>query len=122
MEPGLIQSTDDFITVLADNPRVIAYKKANDAFFNDPELADLRTRYNEELNSARKKQYDGTLTQEEIDIVRTLQARVSHHPLTQQFTKSRTELLELLSGCNTEISALLGLNYAQVSAAPAKCG
>ncbi len=122
MQPHLRQSADYCIAVLGRNPKVIAYKKANDAFFNDPELATLRKHFNDELVSARKKQYDGTLSQEELDRVRTLQAEISTHPLTRQFTKTRAEVLELLSECNNEISGLLGFNYAQVAAPPARCG
>jgi len=122
MEVRLQQAADRFISTLANNPKVNSFRNANDAFFNDAELAALRKRYNELLIIARKKQYDGTLTQEELNTIRELQAHVSNHPITQRFVQARTEVLDVLTECNTEISTLFGFNYAQVAAPPAKCG
>lgn len=123
MRLALEQSADHFVSVLKNNPFGRAYLDANSVFFNDTELAPLRKLYNDELNSARKKQYEGALlTQKELNSVCISQAKVIHHPITQQFTKARAEVLELLSERNIEISTLLGFNYAKLSAAPAKCG
>lgn len=122
MEVQLQQAVDQFCTELGNHPRVIDFKRAKDDFFNDAELKALRTRYNELLLAARKKQYDGTLTQEEIDSVRSLQAQVSKHPITQRYVETREEVLSVLNDCNREISELLGFNYAQVAAPPVNCG
>jgi cell fate (sporulation/competence/biofilm development) regulator YlbF (YheA/YmcA/DUF963 family) len=122
MEVRLQQAADRFISTLGNNPKVSTFRNANDDFFNDSELAALRKRYNENLIIARKKQYDGTLTQEELNTIRTLQAQVSNHPITQRFMQARAEVLDVLTECNNEISTLLGFNYAQVAAPPANCG
>lgn len=122
MELQLQQGADRFIAFLKNDPTVNAFTNANHAFFNDPELADLRKRYNELLMVARKKQYDGTLTQEEIDTIRTLQTKVGEHPITERFIRSRNEVIQVLNECNNEMSSLLGFNYAQVAAPPATCG
>jgi len=122
MEVRLQQAADRFISTLGNNPKVSSFRNANDAFFNDAELAALRKRYNELLIIARKKQYDGTLTQEELNTIRALQAQVSNHLITQRFVQARTEVLDVLTECNNEISTLLGFNYAQVAAPPANCG
>ncbi|HCX97200.1 hypothetical protein SPIROBIBN47_210038 [uncultured spirochete] len=122
MEARLQQAADRFISTLGNNPKVSTFRNANDDFFNDSELAALRKRYNENLIIARKKQYDGTLTQEELNTIRTLQAQVSNHPITQRFVQARAEVLDVLTECNSAISELLGFNYAQAAAPPANCG
>jgi cell fate (sporulation/competence/biofilm development) regulator YlbF (YheA/YmcA/DUF963 family) len=122
MEARLQQAADRFLSILGSNPKVSFYREANDDFFNDSELAALRKRYNENLIIARKKQYDGTLTQEELDTIRALQAQVSNHPITQRFVQARAGVLDVLNECNSVISELLGFNYAQMAAPPANCG
>lgn len=122
MEVRLQQAADRFVSILRSNPKVSVYREANDDFLNDPELAALRKRYNENLIIARKKQYDGTLTQEELDTIRALQAQVSNHPITRRFVQARADVLDVLTECNSAISELLGFNYAQVAAPPVNCG
>ncbi|MGB9686738.1 MAG: YlbF family regulator [Rectinema subterraneum] len=122
MEVRLQHAADRFVSILGRNPKVSAYREANDDFFSDPELAALRKRYNDNLIIARKKQYDGTLTQEELNTIRALQTQVSNHPITQRFVQARAEILDVLNECNSAISELLGFNYAQVAAPPANCG
>lgn len=122
MEVQLQQAVDYFCSILGNDPHFSNFKGTKDDFFNDAELKALRIRYNELLLVARKKQYDGTLTQEELDSVRSLQAQVSNHPITQRYVETREEVLNVLNDCNKEISELLGFNYAQVAAPPANCG
>jgi len=115
------ESADEFVRVLAESPVVSAFQDAKASLEGDEELSALRNQHARMSEQFRSKQFDGTLSQEEISKLRTLYTRVSTHPANVRFAAAREEVLELLGSCNETMSSLLGFDFAANAAPAAAC-
>ena len=66
------ESADEFVRVLAESAVVSAFQDAKASLEGDKELSALRNQHARMSRQFRSKQFDGTLTQEEISELRTL--------------------------------------------------
>ncbi len=67
---------DNFIRSLQALPEVIDYLDALSTYENDNEINDLMNKYYSLSNQFQKKQYDGTLTQEDINELREIASKI----------------------------------------------
>jgi len=121
MEEKLRESALAFVNVLEQNDLVRSFLSAQDAFEKDQEVAELRSRYTEKLQTLQSKQLDGTLTQADVSALRSIQDLLNTHATTVSFIEARASLLETLTGCNAAISDLLGFDFAATAAPAAAC-
>ncbi|AFG36374.1 YlbF family regulator [Spirochaeta africana] len=105
-------------------PESQRYIEAQSEYSGDPELIDLRNRYTDLIQDFQRKQTDGSYTQQDIDAVREVQMQVNGHRITQAVIGAQTELQDLLQACNQKMTAVLGMNFAQIarSASASSCG
>lgn len=115
------ESADEFVRVLAASPVVSAFQEATASLEGDEELTALRNQHVKMTEQFRSKQFDGSLTQEDISNLRAMFERVSKHPLNVQFAAARNEALRLLGSCNEAMSSLLGFDFAANAAPAAAC-
>jgi len=96
--------------------------KARTAFQDDPELREIRKRFNERSADLQPKQSAGTLTQEEINDLRALQSSLNAHPVTARYIHARQGMTAALQECNRALSQELGFDFASAAAPPSCCG
>lgn len=111
---------DNFIRSLQALPEVIEYLDALFAYENDKEINDLMNKYYSLSNQFQKKQYDGTLTQEDINELREIASKIQNNPLNAKLVEKQNSLKSILQECNEAISNEISMDFAKL-AAPSSC-
>ncbi len=99
-----------------------AVKKARQAFESNSELYALRLEYTRLVHELRTKQSEGTLVEEDVAELRTLEHTVNDHEVTKELSEAQIRMVEVLQRCNTVISERLGFDYASSAATQRSCG
>jgi cell fate (sporulation/competence/biofilm development) regulator YlbF (YheA/YmcA/DUF963 family) len=97
------------------------FLEAQHVFENDANLSRSRAVFNEAAQSFQKKQSAGTISEQDINRMRTLQSNVNLHPHTVELLRSQQEIAELLQQCNQQISEVLGLDFSAIAVPPGCC-
>lgn len=111
---------DNFIRSLQAMPEVIDYLDALSAYENDNEINSLTERYYTLSSEFQKKQYDGTLTQEEISELREIVSKIQSNPLNINLAEKQNAIKSILQECNVNISNEISMDFAKL-AAPSSC-
>lgn len=111
---------DNFIRSLQSIPEVIEYITALDSYENDEEIKILTDKYYSLSAEFQKKQYDGTLTQEEINELRTIGKKIQNNPLNLNLAEKQNNIKSILQECNVNISNEISMDFAKL-AAPSSC-
>jgi cell fate (sporulation/competence/biofilm development) regulator YlbF (YheA/YmcA/DUF963 family) len=69
----------------------------------------------------RKHQGDGTITQFDVDRLRSLQRQVQVNSTLMSYASAQQTALAYLPEVNVEISQLLGLDFASLAGPPGCC-
>ncbi len=112
---------DQFVNRLFAVPEVIEYNEALDKYENNEEIKSLTKKYNSLAAGFQKKQYDGSLTQEEITEMRSLVNSIRSNPLENEIQDKQAQLVSILQECNDEISSILTMDFAKVAAPSSSC-
>ncbi|HMN48862.1 MAG TPA: YlbF family regulator [Ignavibacteriaceae bacterium] len=111
---------DNFIRSLQSIPEVIEYITALESYENDEEIKNLTDKYYSLSAEFQKKQYDGTLTQEEINELRTIGKKIQNNPLNLNLAEKQNNIKSILQECNVNISNEISMDFAKL-AAPSSC-
>ncbi len=111
---------DNFIRSLQAMPEVIDYLDALSAYENDNEINSLTEMYYTLSSEFQKKQYDGTLTQEEISELREIVSKIQSNPLNINLAEKQSAIKSILQECNVNISNEISMDFAKL-AAPSSC-
>lgn len=123
MELQLQTVTDTFIEALEADESIQAFQQAQRVFAENRELQGFRERYGTLAEALQRKQMDGTLTQDDIVELRTIQNQVNNHPVTQEYLRTQESATAILGACNQTISETLGFDFSSTAApATACCG
>lgn len=117
----LQNAADAFVTALETDESISAFREAKRRFDRNEELKELRTTYFERLPELQRKQADGTLTQEDINALRSLQEKVNGHPVTVEMLRTQEQATRVLQESNSTISEILGFDFSATTASPAGC-
>lgn len=117
----LQNAADAFVTALETDESISAFREAKRRFDRNEELKALRTTYSERLPELQRKQADGTLTQEDINALRSLQEKVNGHPVTVEMLRTQEQATKVLHKSNSTISEILGFDFSATAASPAGC-
>ena len=117
----LENAADAFVTALETDESISAFREAKRRFDQNEELKALRTTYSERLPELQRKQADGTLTQEDINALRSLQEKVNGHPVTVEMLRTQERATKVLQESNSAISEILGFDFSATAASPAGC-
>jgi|GEM_PF-1089513 cell fate (sporulation/competence/biofilm development) regulator YlbF (YheA/YmcA/DUF963 family) len=112
---------DQFVNRLFAVPEVIEYNEALDKYENNEEIKSLMGRYNSLAVGFQQKQYNGTLTQEEITEMRELVNSIRSHQLENEIQNKQALLVGILQECNDEISSVLNMDFAKIAAPSSGC-
>lgn len=111
---------DNFIRSLQAMPQVMDYLDALSAYENDSEINNLTEKYYTLSGEFQKKQYDGTLTQEEISELREITSKIQTNPLNINLAEKQNNIKSILQECNEAISNEISMDFAKL-AAPSSC-
>jgi len=118
----LHDAADNFVAAVQGSEEIDTFVKARTAFQDDPELREIRKRFNERSADLQPKQSAGTLTQEEINDLRALRSSLNAHPVTARYIHARQGMVTALQECNRALSQELGFDFASAAAPPSCCG
>lgn len=121
MDNQTIFVADNFIRALQAMPEVIDYLDALSAYENDAEINSLTEKYYSLSGEFQKKQYEGTLTQEEINELREIVSKVQTNPLNINLVEKQNALKNILQECNAAISNEISMDFAKLAAPASGC-
>ncbi len=105
-----------FARSLGSAEAVKRFLQARHCFESDEELARSREAYNQAAKGFHEMQAAGTLTEQQITRVRTLQSKLNLHPRAIELLHAQQEMAELLQECNRQIFEVLGLDFSLIAA------
>lgn len=114
-------AAEEFVRYLNSSQSMKKFQTAQNIFQNNPEILKLREDFTSLAKRYRQKEADGTLTQNDIDMVRDSQKRLNTHPITIQYVQSQQAMIMMLQDCNSAISQILGFDFAATAAPTASC-
>ena len=98
-------------SLLASEP-LARYMNARSRLDGNAEARGLLDRLSEAQASIRKQQANGGMTQADIDTLRDLQKKAQDDPAVMEYAGSQQGAIYFLKEVNTEITELLGMNFA----------
>lgn len=110
--PSLQEAADALISNLMASEPLIRYQQAMALYNQDEPARTLLEQLSQVQASARQAQASGSVTQANIAVLRTLQAQVQGNPVIMEYAQAQQEAVNYLREINTEISQLLGIDFA----------
>lgn len=112
LSPRLQESTQSLIDNLLASVAFARYGQARARLDTDQEARSLLEQLTQSQAHLRQKQAQGAVNQADIDELRGLQTKVQHNRIIMDYAQSQQEAVNFLRVINTEISGLLGVNFA----------
>ena len=120
LPPNLLEATENLaLTLLASEP-IMAYHRAKARLDSDPEARGLLERFSTAQRDVRVRQGNSSVTQADMDRLRTLQRAVQSNRVIMEYAETQQAAIAYLPVINQEISQLLGVDFASL-AGPASC-
>lgn len=117
----LLEVAEEFVQTLKSSRLVQEFQTAQGLYLNNPEVEKLREEFNSLARMFQQKQAVGTLTQEDINVIRKMQANMNRHPVTMQYAQAQQAMVMMLQECNNVMSELLGFDFSATAAPAASC-
>ena len=112
LTPEMKEATDVLIGNLLASEAFIRYQQARARLDQDTQAQALLKQLSQEQAEMRKKQADSRLSKEEIDSLRALQTQVQDSEAIKGYAQAQQEAVNFLREINSEISQLLGIDFA----------
>lgn len=112
LSPHLQESTQSLIENLLASEAFARYGQAHARLDTDQEARSLLEQLTQSQARLRQKQAQSAVSQADIDELRGLQTKVQHNRIIMDYAQSQQEAVNFLREINTEISGLLGVNFA----------
>jgi len=100
-----------FARRLMSAEEVKRFLEARHGFESDAEVTRLREAFNRAASDFQQKQAAGTLTEQDISRVRTLQSKLNLHPRAAEYLRAQQEMAGLLRDCNRQIFEVIGIDF-----------
>lgn len=120
MEKQIEYIVDDFVRTLQSMSQVIEYIETLEKIENDKEISDFNKKYHSLAADFQTKQYDGTLTQDEISELRTLASKIQNNSINIELAEKENSIKKILQGSNAAISNEISMDFAKL-ASPSTC-
>jgi cell fate (sporulation/competence/biofilm development) regulator YlbF (YheA/YmcA/DUF963 family) len=121
MEKQIEYVANDFVRALQSVPEVIEYLEALSNYESDEKIINLTERYYSLSAEFQKKQYEGNLTQEEINEIRTITSQIQNDPHNTELTRTQNQIKQILQQCNVTISNEISMDFAKLAAPASGC-
>ncbi len=90
----------------------IRYQRAQFHLNEDHQARALLEQLSQTQASLRRKQGNGSVTQAELDALGAIQEEVQRNTVITEYAEDQQQAVHFLREINTEISQLLGINFA----------
>lgn len=118
---ALAAATDALAAALRASPTLVEYAAAEEALAADPAATALLEQFSTAQRTLRMRQDDGSITQSDLNLVRTLQRELELSAPISEYITAQQDALAQLSEANDAISKLLGMNFAQLARRSSCC-
>jgi cell fate (sporulation/competence/biofilm development) regulator YlbF (YheA/YmcA/DUF963 family) len=118
---ALAAATDALATALRASPLLEEYAAAEEALAADATATTLLEQFSAAQRTLQARQADGSITQFDLNTVRTLQRELEMSAPIADYITAQQEALEQLSEVNDDLSQLLGMNFAQLARRSSCC-
>lgn len=112
LPPELHQATERLIENLLASEAFLAYQQSQTEMNSDSQAYTLLEHLSALQAELRRNQNNNSVTQSDIDELRTVQTRVMDNPVIMAFSQSQGDAVNFLREVNLEISQTLGINFA----------
>ena len=114
-------AAEEFVRNLSSSQAVKEFKSAQTEYQNNPDVKKMREEYVSVAQNFQQKQSNGTLTQEDINVIRQLQTNLNKHPAIIRYAQAQQMMVMMLQDCNSAISEMLGFDFAATAAPTSSC-
>ena len=121
MDMQLKLAAEEFVRFVRSSQVMKQFQVAQERYKKDSEVSLLRNQFTALTRELQQKQYNSTLTHDEISRYKSLQKTLGSHPISREFAQAQQQLVELLQACNTGMSEVLGFDFAATAASAASC-
>lgn len=108
-------AADDFIAALLQSEAILAYLQARTAMDSDEATQALLQHYSKEQTEFRRRQANGTLTQDQVNFIRLLQQQVNDNRHIAAFAEVQLPARALLDELTDELTTCLGYDFASIA-------
>jgi len=115
LQPEISEVTIKLGNYLISSEPYVRYALAEQSMDNDDEVRSLMHRLAEAQERVREAQVRGTIIANDLQALSELQLQVKAIPVIKDYNASQQELAKFLQEINTEISQLLGINFALIA-------
>ena len=121
LDKHLKSIAEEFVQTLKSTRLVQEFETKQSLYLNNAEVRKMREEYIALAQKFQQKQAVGTLTQEDINVIRKFQANLNRHPITMQFAQAQQEMVMMLQECNSAMNEILGFDFSATAAPAASC-
>lgn len=121
MDMTIKLAAEEFARYVRSSQEMRDFQNVRERYTNDPEISKMREDFLSLTRQLQQKQYDNSISQEEINRYKEMQKRMNTHPLSREFAQAQQQLIELLQSCNAGLSEVLGFDFAATAAPAAAC-
>jgi cell fate (sporulation/competence/biofilm development) regulator YlbF (YheA/YmcA/DUF963 family) len=114
-------AVEEFVRNLSSSQAVKEFQSAQTEYQNNPDVKKMQEEYVSVAQNFQQKQTNGTLTQEDINVIRQLQANLNRHPAIIRYAQTQQMMVMMLQDCNSAISEMLGFDFAATAAPTSSC-
>jgi cell fate (sporulation/competence/biofilm development) regulator YlbF (YheA/YmcA/DUF963 family) len=109
------EATDMLISHLMASEPFVRYQQAQISMNTDPQANALLNQLSELQAELRQKQANNSLTKDEIDTLRYLQAKARENTAIKEYADSQQGVINFVREVNTEINQWLGIDFASLT-------
>lgn len=111
LSPELYQTADSLIQNLLASEPFLVYQQSQAQMNSDSQARTLMKKLSTLQTELRRKQSSNSVTQSDIDELRTVQAQVQANATITAYAQSEQDAVNFLREINQEISQLLGVDF-----------
>jgi cell fate (sporulation/competence/biofilm development) regulator YlbF (YheA/YmcA/DUF963 family) len=112
LTPILLEAAGALTGNLMASESFVHYQQAQVRLNEDHPARSLLEQLSQAQANLRKKQNSGSVTQAELDVLRAIQEQVHTNTVIMDYAEAQRQAMDFLREINTEISQLLGINFA----------
>lgn len=118
----VMEAAKEFGQALADCDECRAVKEGQETLRKDKEASKLLSDYQSTQRSIQTvRMWGGKTAKDELEELRKLEAKINSNGIIQNLLDAQKRKQEVLGSLNTEVSNLLGINFASNSSAGGCC-
>jgi cell fate (sporulation/competence/biofilm development) regulator YlbF (YheA/YmcA/DUF963 family) len=112
---ALAQATEALGLNLSCSRQFLRYRAATDRLNDDAHASAILQRLSELQAEFRIRQTGGSLTSEDLTLLRSLQGDAQRNPVIAEHLEAQQDVIDAIRDVNQEISSWLGVDFASLA-------